>query len=749
MIRSKLFYRNRTAKYRAGKGKGGTGMQSKRAVMAIVLAVTLMFSTVVLIAFAGHGPPGSHLVAVGPIDPAHGFPLWYKDANGLTLELCIDVQDPLCNFIPALDLPDPDSPVSFPDNFPVEAFWWSADALMSTNNGGRALLVLAMEAAFGGLGEVTEGQQITFGRIRIRIDNLAPGETYTVTHPFGVEVFQDVPAGPNGIRFTEDIGGGPGDFTMALDSRIGPFLTWDPITDAPAGYVGDPLFEHPVTGSPFGTNFFRIEGLNVGDPGSPFLCSDPTLGPDPVATTDCIETDLFIVTGKIATRFGVGVNRATYYRSASGLGSIDVFAFSEVGQVIRVKGSGISTTEMDGDTNGRYFARIEYSSGSGPPASITLKNVSDNPPFAVTVSVTDLVTITRAIYDTVTNELAIEAQSSDMGSPPTLTAVGFGPLTPVGTTAVYSSVFGSVIAPPAEVTVESSAGGSDTVSVIIVGAGFPPMPVVADAGLDQTVLQGQQVSLDGTNSDGDITGYNWVQIAGTSVSLTGANTVTPSFTAPLVVDTLTFELTVTGPGGPSTDTVDVFVLPVSPPVANAGPDQDVVQGSLVTLDGTNSTGALTFNWTQVGGTPVTLDDPTSPTPTFTFPSVADTLTFELTVTGPGGSDTDTVLVTAIDDVLTITDAQFRESKGQWIIVGTATVLGPPELGVGGGPGNTITIHIGPTLAGPVLGTAEVDDLGDWVFKVRNSPLDPDVTETVSIESSAGGQLLGFPLTIKP
>lgn len=92
------------------------------------------------------------------------------------------------------------------------------------------------------------------------------------------------------------------------------------------------------------------------------------------------------------------------------------------------------------------------------------------------------------------------------------------------------------------------------------------------------------------------------------------------------------------------------------PNANAGSDQSVNEGQLVTLDGSLSSDSdndpLTYSWTQIGGlTPVVLSDATASQPTFTAPTVAvggETLTFELTVTADGATDTDTVNVTVVN-----------------------------------------------------------------------------------------------------
>ena len=89
------------------------------------------------------------------------------------------------------------------------------------------------------------------------------------------------------------------------------------------------------------------------------------------------------------------------------------------------------------------------------------------------------------------------------------------------------------------------------------------------------------------------------------------------------------------------------------PIADAGPDQNVDEGELVTLDGSrsdvaNSRVQISYQWEQeAGGTPVTLSDPQAVQPTFTAPDItgAETLSFRLTVTSePGFQSTDTISV---------------------------------------------------------------------------------------------------------
>ena len=279
-------------------------------------------------------PAHAVLDSFGPIDepspPGHGFPHWYTATDGMSLALCLDEDavninaaipalNPLC-LLARNELADPLAAVSFPDNFWPEVFYTRVDSDMPistftdpvTGNpvGGKTLLVTALEGAFSSLsGNASVDENIVFARIRVRIDNPVAGATFTVTHPFGIVTFSNVPQGVRAVNFTDDIGipvppPPPTNFNGALLGPIGPFLRWTapdfPVLDQNGNaYIGDPAIPHAMTGSPFNTNFFRIEGppgIGIAN-----LCTDPLLGDDPVDLTDCIETNLFIGSGKIAS----------------------------------------------------------------------------------------------------------------------------------------------------------------------------------------------------------------------------------------------------------------------------------------------------------------------------------------------------------------------------------------------------------------------------------------------------------------
>ncbi len=95
--------------------------------------------------------------------------------------------------------------------------------------------------------------------------------------------------------------------------------------------------------------------------------------------------------------------------------------------------------------------------------------------------------------------------------------------------------------------------------------------------------------------------------------------------------------------------IDEFFLN-QPPTADAGAPQTVHTGDLVTLDASASSDPdgdpLTYQWTQTGGDPVTINNPNTVSPTFTAPPTIGVLTFTLTVEDPFGlSSTDTVTIT--------------------------------------------------------------------------------------------------------
>ena len=198
-------------------------------------------------------------------------------------------------------------------------------------------------------------------------------------------------------------------------------------------------------------------------------------------------------------------------------------------------------------------------------------------------------------------------------------------------------------------TVFDSTGraGSDSINISI-EATLP----VADAGPNQIVEPGVTVRLDGSDSydpDSNRLSYSWTQTSGTSISLSGATSSTPSFRAPTVMeDVLIFDLTVRdGDGNTGTDSVSITVINVEP-TAEAGSDQVVKAGVHVLLDGSESIegiGATSYLWTQTRGGTVNIDNHDHAAAGFVAPNNDAVLTFKLTVTSGAYSDSDTIRVT--------------------------------------------------------------------------------------------------------
>ena len=205
----------------------------------------------------------------------------------------------------------------------------------------------------------------------------------------------------------------PGNFSGALAGRVGPFLKWDPAfaPAAPAGYIGDPGVLHKVTGSPYDTNFIKVEQKN----------------PDgSYSTTVGQWDDQFSLQGRFAVNSGVDVD-AAYFTGNDSSGFLDVYASSDAGQSIVVSANaalGTPTIPMR-ELDGRYYARIAVNQKIPAGTQIEVVNTGDKPVAKKTFTITDQVTITAATYNADTRDLTVQATTSDIESgadAPVLTA---------------------------------------------------------------------------------------------------------------------------------------------------------------------------------------------------------------------------------------------------------------------------------------------------------------------------------------
>jgi len=210
-------------------------------------------------------------------------------------------------------------------------------------------------------------------------------------------------------------------------------------------------------------------------------------------------------------------------------------------------------------------------------------------------------------------------------------------------------------------------------------------PPVADAGPDQDANVGDAVLLNGASSsdpDGDALTYAWsfqTRPAGSNSVLENSTTANPTFTPDVGGDYVVQLVVSDGSLASSPDLCTVSAN--TPPIANAGPDQEVTVGSVVQLDGAGSTdpdgssGAvgspasssttLSYQWSFVSrpaGSTATLSDASAVNPTF----VADlegTFVVSLTVSdGLASSEPDHVTVTSTAPVLTQLFMNYVDSE---------------------------------------------------------------------------------------
>ncbi|AYF89968.1 hypothetical protein D6Z43_23515 [Pseudomonas sp. DY-1] len=699
----------------------------------------------------------------GPYTAASGyFPRWYQDTQGTPLELCLSktlsTRAPgnfMCTLLPNPGIFDETKPVAFPGNFPDESFWMLAETSIDDPGNGLQLdvYVAGIEAAFAG-GVPRQGDQQSFARIRIRATVPVAG-TYTVTHPYGVDTFNVTAPGRRAINITRDIGiGAPGNFSGALAGNIGPFLTraggpiqeTNPETGELETFIGDPNLTEAVTGSPFGTNFVRIDGPNGLS----------------------IQTDLFNLSGKLFTggvASEVGVDRATYSRDAQRTW-ISVFANSSASATLCFRESvdlvgdppSPCQFEMTGDGSGLFFGQ-DLAPANLPPFVLITATDTNASATTLTQPLTDIVKISQARYSWPNKTLTVEARSSDEVEIPSMAAEGFGRLLPVSGV-IQRLVAVGIEQPPAKVTVKSAAGGSDTEFVVIEGSPVTQpanQPPVANPDSGSTTA-GVTVTLALTANDSDPDGNLPLSIAslgsvtfGTLVqSGTGAVIYTPPpQVANTQTETFTYQVRDNLGALSAPALVTITVRPNLPPVV-ANDTATTSAGAPVTInvlanDADPEANPMTvvnltqpptgLGTTNTNGTTVTYAPPASVTTAFTT-----TFNYQardsIGATSSAATVTVTVNPAVAADSLAITQAQVKagsNNRYSWDIQGTTS---RPQ-------NNQIRIEVTSTQGTALLGTATPAANGRWKLSVNNSSaIVPSASPGVTVRSTFGGVRTG-------
>ena len=187
-------------------------------------------------------------------------------------------------------------------------------------------------------------------------------------------------------------------------------------------------------------------------------------------------------------------------------------------------------------------------------------------------------------------------------------------------------------------------------------------PPTVDAGQDQTVDEGDVVTLSGTASDpeGDQLTYLWSHDSVLPITVSNATSQLTTFTAPAVDSDVTVTFVLSVSDGTNTDVTDQVTITIqdvptnNPPTVDAGQDQTVNEGDILTLNGTASDAdgdAMIYLWSHDSDLEITLDNPSSVSVSFTVPQVTSnaTITFTMTVTDKhNATGSDAVVISILD-----------------------------------------------------------------------------------------------------
>ena len=625
-------------------------LNPKMATLAAAVSLALAGGQVV---YAGCSAiPGNQAAPflAGQVSPTNGFAEYVTDANGRSLELCLDPAN--CFITPV----EPGNLLSEQIGFGSEAFWWLADARINVG-GLSAIVVMAAEAAF--LPDIAEGNQFPFTRLRIRLDVPAIG-IYSVTHPYGTEEFivTALTAGDE-VRTSADIQFTPGPAGGSTQNQgcVAPWLEWDVNESAPpAGFIGDGGTPHTVTGSPIGNNFMEVSAVD-------FLGNPIDLDG---AGNSTVRTNLFTVSGKLydgALSTPLISGRTTYERDVSAAtGQVDIFATSGKFASVTFSGgpnlpagdilmnSDPGDIRVSDDVSSEFFSSTPLTPDASAVPAVVELNATDalSGPTRLLRLVTDQVTITTAEYNADDGILTVDATSSDSNLTPTLTIAEYNVTVPANI---------ATSAPPASVNVTSSAGGTHQLKVTVVDNNVATQAnndnVITDedvqfiievlandvsaTGIDPATLQIITSTINGqaiNNGNGTITyipGQDFNGSDSLTYIVTGINglvsnealvsiTVNPVNDAPVAIDDVA-----------STDSL----TPVTINVLANDSDIDGDTLSVTAIDTTATIGSVTNDGTSLSYTPA--------------PEFSGIDTFSYTVSdGNGGTATATVSVDVIN-----------------------------------------------------------------------------------------------------
>jgi hypothetical protein len=401
-----------------------------------------------------------------------------------------------------------------------------------------------------------------------------------------------------------------------------------------------------------------------------------------------------------------------------------------VGSSATISGITLERPTLNIDVAGNYTAQLIVSDGSlnSPPATVTI-STGNTPPVA------------NAGPDqsaTVGAQVILNGSASSDADGDQLLYIWSFRSRPAGSNATLTSP--NIVNPRFTVDVAGTyvvelrtfdgraTSAPDTVTISTVNSA-----PTAKAGADIAARIGETVRLDGgesTDPDGDEITYSWTlteRPAGSTATLSGANTATPSFVVDVngryVVRLLVSDGTLT-----SQPASVIINTQNSPPAANAGPDQSGRVGQTIQLDGSGSRDPdgdpLTYAWTFTSvpeGSSTGIANASTINPSFVIDRPGTYVVSLVVNDGTATSAPDTVTITtenappvanagpdigaAVGQTVTLdgsasSDPDFGTLSYQWSIVskpaGSTATLGNPT-------------DVRPTLA--------IDEAGDYVVQL--------------------------------
>ncbi|HEY3402385.1 MAG TPA: gliding motility-associated C-terminal domain-containing protein, partial [Ohtaekwangia sp.] len=266
------------------------------------------------------------------------------------------------------------------------------------------------------------------------------------------------------------------------------------------------------------------------------------------------------------------------------------------------------------------------------------------------------------------------------------------------------------------VTDNRGATGSDQVVVKVLPVP-PNQPPSANAGADKNItLPTNTVSVTGigTDTDGTISTYAWVQQSGpTASTIVSPNAATTQINN-LAEGVYTFGLTVTdNRGATGSDLVTITVFPAAniPPAANAGANQSItlpINSVSLTGVGTDSDGTISgYLWEQVSGPAVaTFSNATAANTAANNLTVNGIYIFSLTVTDDDGAKTsDQVQITVLPEPPNQPPVALAGNDVTLVLPDNSTNLN----GSGTDSDGTITDYQWNFISGPATGTTGPTD----------------------------------------